>query len=148
MSCYHHNQGLYSPTILKNILCLFLKVSVNVKVTQLLIGLTTLFSHSEVMLLSNARNTGKSGEQDEERSSDWLMNTNPEFCKLNPFSNKPRFLHVCSTSLLKTLWEKEKLLVMRYFSFSHSVFYPFEDLSAVFFKFEIVICKLFQFGRV
>ena len=29
----------------------------------------------------------------------------------NPFPNKPRFLHVCSTKLLKTLWEKEKLLV-------------------------------------
>ena len=29
----------------------------------------------------------------------------------NPFPNKPWFLHVYSTSLLKTLWEKEKLLV-------------------------------------
>ena len=41
----------------------------------------------------------------------------------NPFSNKPWFLHVCITSLLKTLWEKEKLLTMSNFSFSHSVFY-------------------------
>ena len=29
----------------------------------------------------------------------------------NLFPNKPLFLHVCSTSLLKTLWEKEKLLI-------------------------------------
>ena len=29
----------------------------------------------------------------------------------NPFQNKPWFLRVCSTSLLKTLGEKEKLLV-------------------------------------
>ena len=29
---------------------------------------------------------------------------------INPFPNKPWFLHVWSTSLLKTLWEKEKLL--------------------------------------
>ena len=43
----------------------------------------------------------------------------------NPFPNKPWFLRVCSTSLLKTLWEKEKLLVMSNFSFTHSVFYPF-----------------------
>ena len=43
----------------------------------------------------------------------------------NPFSNKPWFLRVCSTSLLKTLWEKEKLLVTSNFSFSHSVFYLF-----------------------
>ena len=34
------------------------------------------------------------------------------FYDINPFSNKPLFLLVCSTSLLKTLREKEKLLVM------------------------------------
>ena len=45
-------------------------------------------------------------------------------------------------------WEKEKLLVTNNFSFSHSVFYPFGKLSAIFVKFEIVDCKLFQFGRV
>ena len=44
---------------------------------------------------------------------------------LNPFPNKPWFLRVCSTSLLKSLREKEKLLVTSNFSFSHSVFYPF-----------------------
>ena len=44
----------------------------------------------------------------------------------NPFPNKPWFLRVCPTSFLKTLWEKEKLLVTSNFSFSHSVFYPFE----------------------
>ena len=46
--------------------------------------------------------------------------------KLNPFPNKPWILRVCSTSLLKTLWEKKKLLVTSNFSFSHSVFYQFE----------------------
>ena len=30
----------------------------------------------------------------------------------NTFLNKPRILHVCNTSILKTLWEKEKLLVI------------------------------------
>ena len=43
----------------------------------------------------------------------------------NPFPDKPWFLHVCSKTLLKTPWEKEKLLVTNNFSFSHSVFYPF-----------------------
>ena len=66
----------------------------------------------------------------------------------NPFPNKPWFLRVCSTSLLKTPWEKEKLLVTSNSSFSHSVFYPFGELSAILIKFEIVVCKLFQFGRV
>ena len=37
---------------------------------------------------------------------------------------------------------------MSNFSFSHSVFYPYRELSAIFIKFEIVICKLFQFERV
>ena len=64
---------------------------------------------------------------------------------INPFPNKPWFLRVCRTSPLKTPWEKEKLLVTSNFSFSHSVFYPFGELSATFNKFEIVVCKLFQF---
>ena len=54
-----------------------------------------------------------------------------------PFPNKPWFLRVCSISLLKTLWEKEKLLVSSNFSFSHSVFYPFEELFAIFIKVRI-----------
>ena len=67
---------------------------------------------------------------------------------VNPFPNKPWVLCVCSTSLLKTLWLMEKLLVTSNFSFSNSVFYPFVELSAVFIQFEIVVCKLFQFERV
>ena len=66
----------------------------------------------------------------------------------NPSPNKPCFLRVCSISLLKTLREKEKLLVASNFSFSHSVFYLFGELSAILKKYEIVVCKLFQFGRV
>ena len=67
---------------------------------------------------------------------------------LNPFPNKPWFLRVCSTSLLKTLWEKEKLLITSNFSFSHSVFYPFGQHFAILIKLKIVICKPFQFGGV
>ena len=66
----------------------------------------------------------------------------------NLFPNKPWILRVRSTSLLKTLWEKEKLLVTSNFSFSRSIFYPFGHLSTIFIKFKIVVCKLFQFGRV
>ena len=66
----------------------------------------------------------------------------------NPFPNKPWFLLVCSTRLLKTMWEKEKLLITSNLSFFHSVFYPFGVVSTIFIKFETVVCKLFQFGRV
>ena len=77
-----------------------------------------------------------------------------------PFPNKPWFLRVCGTSLLKTLQENEKLLITsnfsfshsvacyKHFSFSHSVLYLIEELSVIFIRFEIVVCKLFQFGRV
>ena len=55
-------------------------------------------------------------------------------------------------SAVQVFWkhfgEKEKLLVMSNFSFSGSVFYLFGEFSAIFIKFEIVICKVFQFGRV
>ena len=44
------------------------------------------------------------------------------------------FLCVCKSSLLKTLLEKEKLLIPTVF------FYPFGELSAVFIKIEIVVC--------
>ena len=64
--------------------------------------------------------------------------------RVNPFLNKPWYLRVCSTSLLKTLWKKQKLLVTSNFSFSHSVGYPFEELFPNFLKFRIVVCKLFQ----
>ena len=69
-------------------------------------------------------------------------------CAIKSFPNKPWLLRVCSTSLLKTLWEKEKLLIMSNFSFFHSVFYQFGELSAIFITFEVVVCKVFQFGRV
>ena len=52
------------------------------------------------------------------------------FFIFNFSTNKPLFSRVCSTSILKRLGEKEKLLVMSNFSFSHSVFYLFEKLSS------------------
>ena len=67
---------------------------------------------------------------------------------INCFPNKPLFLRVCFTSVLKTLWENEKLLVRSNFSFSHCVFYPLGELSVFYIEFKIVVCKLFQSGRV
>ena len=78
----------------------------------------------------------------------YFFNQGVLFLSLNPFPHNDAFWRPWETSLLKTLWEKEKLLVTSNFSFSHSVFYPFGELSAIFVKFEIVVCKLFQFGRV
>ena len=58
---------------------------------------------------------------------------------VNPFPYKPWFIRVCSTSLLKTQWEKEKLLIMSNFYFSDSVLYLFGEYSAIFTKHENVI---------
>ena len=55
----------------------------------------------------------------------YSKNCSSLFCFINLLPNKPWFLRVCSTSLLKTLREKEKLLVTSNFSFSHSAFNPF-----------------------
>ena len=57
---------------------------------------------------------------------------------LNPFPDKPCVLRVCSTSTLKTLSDKEKLLVTSNFSFFRSVFYPFEEHSAILINFDVV----------
>ena len=63
------------------------------------------------------------------------------------FSQTSPFFPVCSTSLLKTLCVKDILLVTNNFSFSYRVFYPFQELSALHIKFEIV-CNLFEFPRL
>ena len=55
---------------------------------------------------------------------------------LQSIPNKPWFLSVCCTTVKH--WEKEILLVPSNFSFSHSVFYLFRELCAIFIKFEIV----------
>ena len=67
---------------------------------------------------------------------------------VNPFSHNDTFWRPWETSLWKTLWEIEKLLVTSNFSFTHSVFYPLRELSGIFMKFKIVVCRLFQFGPV
>ena len=57
-----------------------------------------------------------------------------------------------SVSAVQVFWkhcgEKDELLVTSNSSFSHNVFYPFGELTAIFMKYEIVLCQLFEFGRV
>ena len=69
-------------------------------------------------------------------------NKSPWF--FNSFPNKPWFLRVCSTRLLKTLWEKEKLLVTSNFSFSPQCFLPFSRTFRHFHQYQIVVCKTFS----
>ena len=76
-----------------------------------------------------------------------IIYTCPSLC-FNPCPNKPWFLHVCSRTLLKTVWEKEKLLLTSNFSFSHHVFYPLGELSAILIKHKIVVCKMSWLGSL
>ena len=64
------------------------------------------------------------------------------------FQTSPGFYVSAVLIFLKTLWKKEKLLVTSNFSFSRSVFYLFRNFSAIIVKRKIVVCKVFQFGRV
>ena len=41
---------------------------------------------------------------------------------INPFSHINAFRHLCSRRLMKTLWQKKKLLKMSNFSFRHNAF--------------------------
>ena len=43
-------------------------------------------------------------------------------CGFNPLRNSPWFLRSWERRLLKTMWEKEKMMVASIFSFSHNVF--------------------------
>ena len=56
---------------------------------------------------------------------------------VNAFPNKPWFLHVCSTRLLKTLCGKGEIAC-------NSVFYLFQKLSAIFMKYKFVVYQPFS----
>ena len=49
---------------------------------------------------------------------------------------------------LKTIWDKEKMLVICIFSFSHNIFYQMKDRNHRLCYIYFVICKCCQFGFV
>ena len=51
-------------------------------------------------------------------------------------------------SPLKTLSEKEKMLVTSIFSFTHNIFYPLKNKFQFWSHIYFVVCKFFQFGLV
>ena len=72
----------------------------------------------------------------------------PVSLKLTLSQKSPGFY----VSTVQVFWKHSgkmrKLLVTSNFSFSHSVFYSYGEICAIFIKFKIVVCKLFLFGRV
>ena len=61
----------------------------------------------------------------EQTMQDYVLLLRKAMQNLTLSKTSPGFYWSASTSLLKTLWEKEKLLETSNFSFSHSVFLPF-----------------------
>ena len=60
--------------------------------------------------------------------------------KVNPFPNKPWFFTCLQyKSFENTVGKGEIARNEQFLVFPHSVFYPFEKLSAIFIKFEIVV---------
>ena len=103
----------------------------NLKVTQLQIGLIIWFIQSEAGLFSDLAKPGKGRLL----VTSIFSLSKKVFKSLSHFPNKALFLCAFNTSLLKTLWGKEKLLITSNFSFFHNVFYPPGYLSIVFIKF-------------
>ena len=64
----------------------------------------------------------------------------------DPFPNKPWFICVCITSLLKTVGKGEIACNEQFLLFS--VFSIHLENFGIFIKFKILVWKLFQFGRV
>ena len=60
----------------------------------------------------------------------------------------PDFYMSGATFVENTEGKGEKIARNKQFLPFHSIFYLSEDLPAIFIKFEIVVCKLLQFGRV
>ena len=61
-----------------------------------------------------------------------------KFGRHNPLPNNPGFSQPSGRSLLKTLWEKEKMLVASFFSFFYSIKEKLQNLSPI----KIVICTI------
>ena len=62
--------------------------------------------------------------------------------------SNPWFLRFCSSSLLKNTMVKGESARDEQFLLFSVCFHIFKELSSVAIKFEIVVCKLLQFGRV
>ena len=60
-------------------------------------------------------------------------------------SQRSPYFYVSAVQVLKTLWEKEKLLMTSNFSFSHSVSTFLRVFFSIFIKYKIFASKLYQF---
>ena len=67
---------------------------------------------------------------------------------LNALGTHTDFYRPFKRSLLERMWEKEKMLVTRIFSFSHIIFCPVKDRNHQFGNTESVICKCLDQSKI
>ena len=65
-----------------------------------------------------------------------------------PFPDKLWFFTCLQYKSFENTVGKGEISRNEQFLLFHSVFYLLEELSAIFIKLEIIVCKLLQFGRV
>ena len=66
---------------------------------------------------------------------------------VKPFPQDPWFLRPYKRRLLKTSWEKEKMLVTSIFSFFHNIFFFIKDINHYLSNIRFDVCKCFQYGQ-
>ena len=76
------------------------------------------------------------------------MGTHCNTSKLLTLSQTSPCFNMYAVQVLKSLWENEKLLVTSNFSCSHSVFYPFGELCAIFIELSLSVWKCQKFCRL
>ena len=113
--------------------------------------LVNTYSQIQVNIFSNNRDITKYHSFGTTTTTKTDNNDAKDLC----FQKHFKMIHNCQifpnlSIVIRSHWKGSviNIFVTSNFSFSHSVFYPFRQLSAIFVKFEIVVCKLFQFGKV
>ena len=72
-------------------------------------------------------------------------------CNCQPFLTlfeTNTWFYMTAVKVFWKVWGKEEIAGNKHFLVFSKVFYPFQKLSTIYIKFEIVVCKLFQFGKV
>ena len=112
--------------------------------------MSLLYHYQKFALQGNDVSKYRKNHYLQKKLSDYFVEQfNLSFCfLLNPFPNKPWFFMCMLYKSFENTVGKEGIGRDEQFIFSNSVFYLFEERSAIFIEVKIVVCKLFQFERV
>ena len=75
--------------------------------------------------------------------SPFILKKHQQLTEVNPFPKQALIFTCLQCMSFENTVGKSEIARNEQFFLSHSVFYPFGELSAIFIKVEIVVCKLF-----